>query len=251
MKNWYMAFSFIFLISVLLVGCAGTVTPIPTSVDIVSNADKLFNEGKLEEAFSLYSQDIQNKNDLARAYAGRGSVYSVWRRFDEAISDFNSALNIVSTPEVLTERCNVYRVLSKFDLAEKDCKEAMDMKPDYPDIYIATALLQLEQNKNNDAYAIIQKGINQNPNYDKSYYALSQIELALGNLPDAFKALDKAIELKPKEAQYYCERGFLYYSSAQLDNSRQDYQKVIEIGIQGKDDECIYKAQGMLQMLGK
>jgi tetratricopeptide (TPR) repeat protein len=82
-------------------------------------------------------------------------------------------------------------------------------------------------------------------------YSLGQVYLEQGNLDEAINYLSQAISLDPNQAQFYCDRGFLYYSTAKLDLTKKDLQKAIDKGIEGKDDECVFKAQSMLQVLNK
>lgn len=216
---------------------------------LVDQGDQYFAATQLEKAHQAYSSAIQAGEDLARAYAGRAGVYAQWRRFDDASYDYSSSIKVERTPGVLASRCNTYRLLTKYDQALKDCQEAIQLDPEYVDAYIAISLVYLERGDFEAATASVNKGLEIDPESSALYYALAQVEINSGNTEAGIADLTHAIELSPENPQLYWERGFLMYMSGKIPETRADMQKVIDVGVTGRDDELIFKAGSLLESM--
>lgn len=231
----------------LLLGCKSRKVEKIGNLDL---GDQKFIEGKFEDAFSYYNAAIQNGEKVDKAYLGRGNVYTNWRRFDEAISDYTISLRYKQSAEALSGRCNAYRLLGKFDQAMKDCNEATSLDPNSLEAAISLSLLYLEQDDPSKAEIILQDALQKNMQSPEIYYVFYQLEMKHGNYAKALGFISKSIEYDPNQASYYCERGSLYYALAKMDQAKLDFKKASDIAIEGKDDECLFKAQSFLQLFG-
>jgi len=70
--------------------------PFPTSqvVDLLRRADASMKTGQYEQAIGLYDRAIQAEPDLADLYYRRGLAYFGLDQFEEAITDFSTALRL-------------------------------------------------------------------------------------------------------------------------------------------------------------
>jgi len=215
----------------------------------ITQGDEFFQQGQMEAAFTAYSAAIKAGEELAKAHAGRGNIYTQWRRFREAEQDYSAALNIQRDPVVLANRCVVNRLLAKFDIALQDCQEAIQLDPEYIDAYVALSVLHLERGQADLAKETIETGLQIKSDNPNLHYALGQIEISQGRTEAGIAALDEAIRLDPNQPQFYWDRGFAYYSLAKLAEASQDMQMVIEKGNPDRDGELIYRAGSLLASL--
>jgi len=214
-------------------------------------AEQSYREGKLEEAHQYYSKAIEQKDSMDAAYAGRGKVFSTWRRFDEAVADYSASLEIVRTADVLSSRCIAYRIQHKFDLAKADCDEALTADPQLAIVYVANALLQIEQGDLDSARRILEDAEGKNVKSAELYYVMFEIENATGDINKALELINKAIALDATQPQFYWSRAFIHYSQAKIDEAKEDLNLLITHAKPGRDDELLFKATNLLNNLGR
>jgi tetratricopeptide (TPR) repeat protein len=219
-----------------------------TSAD-VARGNQLYATGDLEGAFNAYSMAIEAGEDLANAYAGRGNVYTSWRRFIEAEIEYSASLEYERQPGVLASRCNVYRLLAKFDLAIIDCQETIELDPEFIDGYIALTLLHLEQGDLDSAATVIDEALQIAPESAIINYTYGQVVRNQGKFEQAIEAYSEAIRLDPTEPQFYWDRGFTYYMTGQLGLSKADMQSVIDNGTPEIHGELIYQAGSLMNSM--
>jgi tetratricopeptide (TPR) repeat protein len=216
----------------------------------IQKAEQLLNDGNYEGAYQAYTVAIESGQDLAVAYAGRGDILSLWRRFLEASSDYTKSIEHEPNAVVLTSRCNTYRLLAKFDLALQDCQDAIEFDPEYLDGRHALATLYMEQGDLDNAQTTIEEALKINPESDFAHFILGTVLLNSGKVDEAIEEYSIAIQLNPTEPQYYWERGFVYYATAQLQLAKDDLQKVIDHGDPYKHSSLIYQAGSLMNSIG-
>ncbi len=133
----------------------------------------------------------------ADAYFSRGNDYLEKEMYDEAIAEFNKAVQInPKFSSAYNNRCDTYRIKKQYQEAISDCTKAIELKPDFADAYYNRGLA-----------------------YDYS-----------GQYDKAILDYTKAIELNPKEHKAYNNRGVIYSNKKKLDDKAiSDYTKAIEI----------------------
>ncbi|MCL4559667.1 MAG: tetratricopeptide repeat protein [Chloroflexi bacterium] len=216
----------------------------------LATADQVTKLGNYEQALADYTRVIQSGKDLARAYEGRGNVYTLTRHFDEALQDYTTSLSYERSAQVLTERCNVYRVLSDNKRAMEDCTAAVQLDPNNVDTHISLAALYLQEKDLSSARSEVDKAMKIDPKSDKAYYMLSQIETQAGELDKAIAALTQCITLDPTNPTYYWDRGFIYLGTGKPDLARTDMEAVLKYGNPEKDGNLLLQAGSTLHAMG-
>lgn len=145
---------------------------------------------------TLWTDVIKKYPNVALAYSNRGNFYQQVGKFELAMADYTSALNLKENNyEVLISRAGIYRMAGEFNLVIKDCDKAIAI------------------NKNK-AGAFINRGI---------------AKSLLGNNDEAMKDFDLAIQLEPDNSSAYTNRGFLFGKMEKVDEAISDYSKGIAL----------------------
>ena len=145
---------------------------------------------------TLWTDVIKKHNNVALAFSNRGNFYQQAGKYELALADYTSALNLKENNyEVLISRAGIYRMAGEFNLVIKDCDKAIEI------------------NKNK-AGAFINRGI---------------AKSLLGNNDEAMKDFDMAIQLEPDNSSAYTNRGFLFGKMEKIDEAIGDYSKGIAL----------------------
>jgi tetratricopeptide (TPR) repeat protein len=234
------------LVSPLQAPAAG-ITP------LLDEADRLFESGQYESALALYTQALEDAPGRAfwRAHAGRGNIYSAWRRFNEASDEYSRSLEYARTPVVLISRCNAYRLLHRYEMAFADCEEALQLEPNSADARIVLASIYLDQGASEEARKQVEVARTARPDSAEAFFMSAAVEMAEGNLQSTVEYLSQAIALDPSEPTYYWERGFLYLSLGEVEKARADLKSVLDVGDPVLHGEVMLRAGTQLQILGE
>jgi tetratricopeptide (TPR) repeat protein len=155
-------------------------------------------EERWEEAVDAFTKSIELKFSFAAgAYFGRGIAYANLGNYQQAIKDFNKAIELEPDDAyAYNHRGSTYSDLGNYQQAIKDFNKAIELKPDY-------------------SYAYNNRGI---------AYA------ALGNYQQAIKDFNKAIELKPDNSNAYGARGIAYGKLGNKQQEIKDLQTAARLG---------------------
>lgn len=86
-----------------------------------------------QEAFEDYNAAIDLMPDLPEPYVGRGNVYFMADRLEEAIADYDKAmgLELGRMHVALLNRGMAYEKQGRLDLAETDYRKALELAPEW------------------------------------------------------------------------------------------------------------------------
>jgi len=93
------------------------------------------NEGRYDQAISIFDQILRETPTYPEALIGRGTAYAFQRELDSAISDFTKAIDSnPSAGEAWKRRGQARAALGEFVEAIDDLTKALEFEPDSPDI---------------------------------------------------------------------------------------------------------------------
>jgi tetratricopeptide (TPR) repeat protein len=162
----------------------------------VTRGNDCANKGQYDEAISDYNKALEINPQYALAYYNRGLAYDSKGQYDQAISDFNKALEI-NPRNALTYvgRGMAYGKKGSYDEAISDYTKVLEINPRYAEAYYNRGLL-----------------------YDNK-----------GQYDQAISDYSKALEINPREASAYYNRGMAFKKKGQYDQAISDYNKALEI----------------------
>ncbi len=120
-----------------------------------------------------------------------------------------------------------YFTLMKWDDSIRDFNRAIEMRPDYANLYNGRGMAYFFKKDKARALDDLDKAISINPNYAEAYRNRAGVNTLPGG--DSNRALadwNKAIELDPDFADAYLHRGDIYLHSGDLDSAISDYGEV-------------------------
>ncbi|MCA2716855.1 serine protease [Microcystis sp. M169S2] len=189
----------------------------------------LYDLKRYDEGLDTITQAI-NRAPRAFWYAIRGSNYSLQKKYELALDDFNKAMKL--NPNLAMAyfgRGELYYYQQKYELALADWNKAIELNPNLAMAYNNRGGIYYNQQKYELALADFNKAIELDSklamaynNRGLLYYNQQKYELALADF-------NKAIELDSKLAMAYNNRGGIYYNQQKYELALADYDKAIEL----------------------
>jgi len=156
-----------------------------------------FSKGQYEQAILDFNKAIETNPSYAEAYDNRGCAYVAKGQYDHAISDFNTVLEM--NPRLAmaySNRGTAYMNKGQYDQAISDHTKAVEISPQFAGAYYGRAMVFEKKNQ-----------------YDQ-----------------AISDFNKVLEVDPKHASAYYRRGRSYYFKKEYDKSWDDIKSAQDLG---------------------
>jgi len=178
----------------------------PNFAKVYNNRGLVFiSNGQFEEALKDFNKAIQLDPDLVEAYSNRGSSHLYNEQYDLAIADFDKVIRLnPQFAEVYSNRGLALLRKEKFDLALKDVMKAIELDPQNTDAYLNKSLIYTQQKEYDEAIVVLSEAINFDPKSSLLYFYRSKAFRSKG---DTQKALEDA--LKAQSLGFKIEESYL------------------------------------------
>jgi protein O-GlcNAc transferase len=190
--------------------------------------NRLFSQGKRDEAIESYEKAIAIKPDWAEAYANIGSARSQQGNLDAAITYYQKAVDLKPELEVLhSNLANSLLQQGKYESAITCYQNALKIKPEWADVQanLGNALSMLGRLE--EALASYQQALALKPNWAEVYCRMGHIQKQDKPL-EAIANFEKAIESNPKFSEAHQQLCDLLSHSTNLAGARNVADKYCE-----------------------
>ena len=186
-----------------------------------------YGEGKKTPAFSEIISMYSKEADI---YNYRGLAFMKLNEYQQAIEDFNKAIEINHTDANFYVNRGMAKLKNNDRIAAKeDFKHALDIDPwNQAALYNLTAGLADNQKKE-VLISSYTKAINRDKDLVEAYVNRAVINFELGNYSSALKDLDSAVNLNPEDPQVYLNRGLTYLKLHDFNNALDDFLKAKDL----------------------
>lgn len=229
--------------------------------------NRLFKEGKLDEALNLYTEALEvdkfNVQTNAKLYYNRATVFSKLGKLAEAIDDCAKAIQLDKNyQKPYLRRANAYMEIEEFDQAVKDFEQLVKMDArnlEYIKL-LKEAKEKLRLSKNKDLYQLL--GVDKKASQDEIKKAYRKA--ALTHHPDRHSVAEEHVKLfhlkkfkdigeaygvlsdEKKKALY--DKGILYNSIQAQNGSAQDATRMAFWATMGAAAQARMQAAQQAQM---
>lgn len=149
----------------------------------------------------------------------------VWR---DSMTLWNKELKLYSIPEAYNNRGNAYLSLGNYQQAIEDFNKAIELDPNYAKAHNNRGLAYGSLGKYDLAIENFDATINLNNRESRAYYNRGNVFKALGNYQKAIEDYNRAIELNPKKADDYNNRGNTFLKLNNYQRAIEDFSMAIE-----------------------
>ena len=198
----------------------------------------LMEQKQNEEALSDFNKAIELKPDFAYAYYNRGLIAMDENINDAALKDYSEAIRLYpGYVEAYLNRGIVYFNMHKLEESYGDYSNAIRLRPSMSEAYAGRgAVLHLQQ-KYSEAAADYDKALVLQPGNYSVYFNLGLVYNAEKKYEDAIASFSNAIALEPGYAQAYYNRGISRISMGNTDAGCSDMKQAITLGFRPEPDD--------------
>ncbi len=195
-----------------------------------------------------YDETIVSPADV---YVLRGQQFTLQKKYDKALSDFNKAVELAPNDTAARmERANLYAEMRNFPLALKDCNSVIAQHPKDIFCYELRAKI-LEASKQPDkALSDLTKIVDLSGTDPPAYLRRGQLYDRLGQYEKAISDYSMAIDLNHSDDDGYRFRGGSYFKLGKFDKAVDDFTQAINRDPEGNVEAYAMRASAY-DKLGK
>ncbi|HSF89709.1 MAG TPA: tetratricopeptide repeat protein [Saprospiraceae bacterium] len=177
-------------------------------VIVVNSVLTFMRNNVWKDEITLCTDSIKKSPGKARPYNNRGDALVDEQRYDEALLDFDKAIELQPKYAMAHyNRGNLYQKQKKYELALADFNNAVRYERDFDKAYNNRGTLYKETNRLDEAIVDYDRAISLNPDYHMAYNNRGSVYILQKQYQRAIEDLDQAIALKPDFAEAFGNRG--------------------------------------------
>lgn len=189
---------------------------------------------ELDEKGTYKIQVLQDMVIISNNYYAKGIELYKQDDFVNAYSEFKEAINVNNTINNLDTMAVYAAAMSAFSgkmypEATEGYKELIELGYNNSSIYGDLATIYKEEDKIDEAKAVLQQGIDKFPNDANILFAKINILLVEEKYDEVIASLGSAIALDPENYTLYFVQGQSYEQMGDIENARVGYLKALEI----------------------
>jgi len=203
--------------------------------------------GKLKEALGFLDNMIKKSPEAADALVTKGDLLRIHNRYAEAVDAYSKALKHV--PElnssywpIFFARGSCYEREGKWPEAEQDMLQALELKPDQPDVLNYLGFGWLERGMNvEQAREMIAKAVKARPDDAQIVDSMGWLLYVEGDYQKSMPYLEKAVELLPGDPTVNDHLGDVYWRLGRKNEARFQWERSLTFSPEAKLVESIHK----------
>lgn len=183
----------------------------------MGRSEALFQQGREDAAIEVLHALARDYDNLAAVHTALGDALRRQERFEEAISAYSAAVDLVDLRQqrywfLLYARAISYEQSDMWDEAESDFRAALELSPDQPNVLNYLGYSLVEQNRNLDeALNMIERAVGALPESGYIVDSLGWVFYRLGRFEEAVAPMERAVELLPNDSIVNDHLGDVYW----------------------------------------
>jgi tetratricopeptide (TPR) repeat protein len=197
----------------------------------------------------LWSDVIEKYPTVAVAYNNRGGTLMLEKKYEEALSDYNKAIELrPNYYDAYNNRGLLLSDMNRINEALKDYNRAVEFGPNHFEVYNNRGLLLMEMNEYKEALADFNRAIALQPDYSQAYYNRGLLAMNEGRAEQALDDYAMAIKFNPAYVEAYINRGVLFHRQNKFEQALVEYNKALEVA---PSNPTIYFNRGLIMKTQK
>jgi tetratricopeptide (TPR) repeat protein len=176
----------------------------------LTQANKLYSNGRLIEACNLYKSIIEQHPNVASAHNNLGAIYRDMGSYEKALEHFQRAIEI--DPNHAGAHHNISVVLKslmQMQLAEVSCRKSLKINPNDARVWNSLGNILRKLNRQEEAVICFKKAIFLDATYNRPWQCLTaSMTFTSIEQPEAQEVIKRTQSLTPND-KYYIEFHFV------------------------------------------
>ena len=177
---------------------------------------------RFEDALSDFNRAVELNPDITNAYFYRGMVLGQLGREKEALESLTEAIAREASPEPLFIRGEILSRMKRYEEAVADLSLALQMDPSNPFFYQSRGQTLTELGRYQEALRDCNRALELQPNFLKALMSRGGVFAALKLPEEAIREYSKVVALSPDYAEAYRQRSRAEVSLGRLEQARTD-----------------------------
>ncbi|MCX5493820.1 tetratricopeptide repeat protein [Kaistia dalseonensis] len=208
-----------------------------------------FNAGRLTEAERLCRSVLSARPNVFDARHLMALIQSGLGQDKQAIENFDRALALKPTPEVLNGKATSQQKLRRYDDALASYDRAIALNPRFAEAHYNRATTLEALGRQEEAVASYDRAIAARPDFVEAFNNRGNRLAALGRTDEALTSYDRALALRPDHVAVLHNRGRLLRTIGRHDAALTSYDRALA---RAPDSADIWNSRGVvLQDLGR
>jgi tetratricopeptide (TPR) repeat protein len=186
-------------------------------------------EGDQDRALAAYSAAIAVDPTCVEAYRERGLIHRLAHRLEEALDDFNTALELEQTAELYFRRGMTYTEQRHFKRAFADYDEAIRRDPNHAQAYLNRGSIAVIVGDFNRAAADAERALALDPSLVRARFLRGVAYGKQGRHDQAGGDFDLVLSQEPENARAHNHRGLAYAAEGKYEEAIAAYDEAIRL----------------------
>jgi len=186
---------------------------------------KMYNEALLD-----FNRALEINPKYSRTYYNKGNLYRYIKDYNKALYNYNRALKLDPYyVEAYNNRGIVYATVRDFDKAISDYNMALEYDPDHAEVYNNRGFAYAENRDFDKAFADYNRALELKPDYANAYNNRGVVYREQGKYGQAIADFNKALECENDYVEAYGNRGVTYTEKGDFNKAILDYAQALLI----------------------
>lgn len=212
--------------------------PEGSALQLAIDIRKAFNLNELErvdDAKTLLESVAATNPESIKPYNALGNIMRARKRYNEAVEYYSRVIDRITDPQTndwvyFYSRGTCYERLKKWDLAEEDLQQALELDPNQPLALNYLGYSWIDQNINlRNGLKLIEKAVSLKPEDGYIVDSLGWAHYRLGSYQNAVQHLERAVELRPEDPVLNDHLGDAYWQVGRIREARFQWDQALSL----------------------
>ncbi|MBO0804506.1 MAG: tetratricopeptide repeat protein [Nocardiopsaceae bacterium] len=195
------------------------------------------SDNRYEDALSDFNRAIELDPERTWAIAQRGELYRIRGRYEEALKDFDRAIEL--DPDyywAIASRGQAHQAAGRYDEALTDFDRAIELYPNFQWAIGMRGRTYEAMGRYGEALADFNRAIELDPDSEWPVDDREDLYQVMNSYADELNALDLAIAASPVNASHILNRGAIRIIRGNVDEGVTDLRRAVELDASLTDD---------------
>ena len=186
--------------------------------------------GRYEQALADFNRAMDVKPQYPDALYGRGETYRLMRRYEEALADFDRAIDL--EPEAawgIASRGETYQSMERYEEALADFDRAIDLEPEMAWVIASRGETYQSMERYEEALADFDRATDLEPEMAWVIASRGETYQSMERYEEALADFDRATDLEPEMAWVIASRGETYQSMERYEEALADFDRATDL----------------------